>query len=305
VIAPLVEAAIIKLAVTERLERLVAIQDRWDGLREAKACFAREDYEAAMKTGVVTKKYRQFGGPNGRTVEEYEINTALIEALNSVEKRAAIETGQEIDRQAIRPRGGLEDKAAVLQKAFTLDELEVISQVYGKGGSTDLRGRKLVRVHLILKVVDDKKQTAVLRGRGGMILVRAPGGIIAGREHVVFKNQIAFQHIAVFEARMMMRGIVRAGHHADQRCKFAANRILVKPGHGHARERRWLPVHPIAAGQSDYAARKHSLLEDTLSQSSGRGGSWNRPGKVDCQAAGFTHFGRAERARTQVLLERA
>jgi hypothetical protein len=28
-------------------------------------------------------------------VEEYEINTALIESLNSVEKRAAIETGQE------------------------------------------------------------------------------------------------------------------------------------------------------------------------------------------------------------------
>src|SRR5262252_682875 len=51
VIAPLVEAAIVKLIVTERLERLEAIQDRWDALREAKRCFAREDYEAAMRTG--------------------------------------------------------------------------------------------------------------------------------------------------------------------------------------------------------------------------------------------------------------
>ena len=42
-IAPLVEAAIIKLAVTERLQRLVAIQDRWDALREVKRCFAAED----------------------------------------------------------------------------------------------------------------------------------------------------------------------------------------------------------------------------------------------------------------------
>ena len=57
-IAPLVEAAIVKLIVTERFQRLEAIQDRWDALREAKAAFAREDYEAAMKTGVVCRKVR-------------------------------------------------------------------------------------------------------------------------------------------------------------------------------------------------------------------------------------------------------
>jgi hypothetical protein len=34
VIAPLVEAAIIKLAATERIERLVAIQDRWDAFTQ-------------------------------------------------------------------------------------------------------------------------------------------------------------------------------------------------------------------------------------------------------------------------------
>jgi hypothetical protein len=56
-------------------------------LREAKACFAREDYEAAMKTGVVCRRVRWIGGKDGREVVEYEINTSLIEALNSVEKR--------------------------------------------------------------------------------------------------------------------------------------------------------------------------------------------------------------------------
>jgi len=125
-IAPLVEAAIIKLAVTERLQRLEAIQDRWDALREAKRCFAAEDYEGAMKTGVVCRKVRWIGGKDGREVVEYEINSALIEALNSVEKRAAIETGQEVDRADISLRGGLEAQAEMLRKAFTLEELEVM-----------------------------------------------------------------------------------------------------------------------------------------------------------------------------------
>ena len=125
-IAPLVEAAIIKLAVTERLQRLVAIQDRWDALREAKRCFAAEDYEGAMKTGVVCRKVRWIGGKDGYEVTDYEINTPLIEALNSIEKRAAVETGQETDRQDINVRGDLQAQADMLRKAFTLDELEAM-----------------------------------------------------------------------------------------------------------------------------------------------------------------------------------
>jgi hypothetical protein len=106
--------------------RLEAIQDRWDALREAKAAFARGDYEAAMKTGVVCLRKRLIGGRDGYEVAEYEINTALIECLNSVEKRAAIETGQEVDRSDINARFGLADQAAILNKAFTLEELEAI-----------------------------------------------------------------------------------------------------------------------------------------------------------------------------------
>ena len=67
-------------------------------MRAAKECFAKDDFEAAMKTGVVLRKYKQLGGRDGKIVTEYEINTGLIESLNSVEKRAAIETGQEIDQ---------------------------------------------------------------------------------------------------------------------------------------------------------------------------------------------------------------
>ena len=121
-----IESSFVRLQIAERLQRLEAIQDRWDALREVKRCFAKGDFEGAMKTGVVYRKTRWIGGRDGHEVEEYEINTALIEALNSVEKRAAIETGQEVDRADINLRSGLAAQAAVLQKAFTLDELEVI-----------------------------------------------------------------------------------------------------------------------------------------------------------------------------------
>jgi hypothetical protein len=46
--------------------------------------------------------------------------------LNSIEKRAAVETGQETDRQDINVRGDLQAQADVLRKAFTLDELEAM-----------------------------------------------------------------------------------------------------------------------------------------------------------------------------------
>jgi phage terminase small subunit len=126
-VEPIFEAAIVKLIVTERFQRLEAIQDRWDALREAKRCFAREDYEAAMRTGVVIRKLRSIGhGKNAKIVPEYQINTGLIEAFNSIEKRAAIETGQEVDRSDINLRGGVAAQAEMLRRAFTLEELEIM-----------------------------------------------------------------------------------------------------------------------------------------------------------------------------------
>ena len=71
----------------------------------------------------LTREYPAAPGPGA---VEYEINTALIEALNSVEKRASIETGQEVDRADINLRGGVAAQAEMLHKAFTLDELEAM-----------------------------------------------------------------------------------------------------------------------------------------------------------------------------------
>jgi hypothetical protein len=88
-------ASFLQLQITDREQRLLAIQGRWDSLRQAKVALANNDFGAAIKTGVVCRRARWVGGKDGREVTEYEINTALIESLNSVEKRAAIEAGQE------------------------------------------------------------------------------------------------------------------------------------------------------------------------------------------------------------------
>ena len=104
---------------------MIALQERWDGLRQARAALAAGDYAAAMRTGLVCRKLRTVGGAkNARVVEEYEINTALIEALNSVEKRAAIETGQE--QENVNLTGQISAKSIALSKVMTIEELEAL-----------------------------------------------------------------------------------------------------------------------------------------------------------------------------------
>jgi hypothetical protein len=122
----LVTSAFVQLAITERDQRLIALQERWDGLRQARAAFAAGDYAAAMRTGFVCRRVRWVGGKDGREVEEYEINTALIESLNSVEKRAAIETGQESEN--VNLTGQISAKSIALSKVMSLPELEELER---------------------------------------------------------------------------------------------------------------------------------------------------------------------------------
>jgi hypothetical protein len=119
-------ATYFQLAIIEREHRLQSVQERFDALRQAREAFAVGDYEAAMRTGVVCKRYRWIGGRDGREVVEYEINTALIEGLNSVEKRAAIETGQE--QENVNLTGQISAKSIALSKVMSLKELEELER---------------------------------------------------------------------------------------------------------------------------------------------------------------------------------
>jgi hypothetical protein len=157
-------ASVLQLAITERAERLLALQDRWDALREAKACFGRDDFEGAMATGVVLRKLRSVrDGKDSRVVEEYEINTALIESLNSVERRAAIETGQEVDRQDINLRGKVNDQAEVLRKTFTFEEMRAMQDRVQATIEADRTG-KLIEA----PAVTEKEQGKSPLSDGGM-----------------------------------------------------------------------------------------------------------------------------------------
>jgi phage terminase small subunit len=118
-------AEFLQLAVTERGQRLLALQERFDGLRQARLARAAGDYDAMMGTGFVIRKLRSIGsGKDAQIVEEYEIDTALVEAMNSVERRAAVETGQE--RENVNLTGQISAKSIALSKVMTLPELEAL-----------------------------------------------------------------------------------------------------------------------------------------------------------------------------------
>jgi hypothetical protein len=118
----------LELAITERDQRLMAIQDRWDRLREAIVARAAGDYKRMMATGVVCMKLKSVRGKNNvqRVYREYEIDTGAIEALNSVERRAAIETGQE--QEHINLTGQISAKSIALSKVMTIEELEALER---------------------------------------------------------------------------------------------------------------------------------------------------------------------------------
>jgi hypothetical protein len=103
----------------------MAIQDRWDRLRAAIVARAAGDYKRMMATGVVCVKPKSVRGKNNvqRVYREYEIDTGVIEALNSVERRAAIETGQE--QENVNLTGQISAKSIALSKV-SLEELEAL-----------------------------------------------------------------------------------------------------------------------------------------------------------------------------------
>jgi phage terminase small subunit len=120
-------AEFLQLAVTEREQRLLAIQERFDGLRQARLARAAGDYDAMMATGFVCRRLRTVGsGKDSKVVEEYEIDTGMVEAMNAIEKRAAIETGQESEN--VNLTGHISAKSIALSKIMTLPELEALEK---------------------------------------------------------------------------------------------------------------------------------------------------------------------------------
>jgi hypothetical protein len=151
----------VQLAITERDQRLTALRDRWDRLREAIVARAAGDNKRMMATGVVCMRLKSVRNDKGtRVYREYEIDTGVVEALNSVERRAAIETGQEVDRQDIRVNGKLNERQEMLARAYADNPQELEAMLEA------MRARMLAvaeaegRGQVIGAPVDEKEKSA-------------------------------------------------------------------------------------------------------------------------------------------------
>jgi len=124
-----IESSYIQLQITERDERLKADQERWDGMREVIQARKTGDYSRALKTGLLVRRERVIGtGKNAKRIEEYEVDTGLLDTMAALEKQVAIETGQWTEKQNVDVTGQISAKAIALSKIMTIPELEELER---------------------------------------------------------------------------------------------------------------------------------------------------------------------------------
>ena len=124
-----IESGYIDLQITERDERLKAAQERWNGMREMIQARKTGDWSRALKTGLCVRKQRVIGtGKNAKIIEDCEVDTALLDALASLEKQVAIETGQWTEKQNVDVTGQISARAIALSKVMTLEEAEALEK---------------------------------------------------------------------------------------------------------------------------------------------------------------------------------
>jgi len=124
-----IESRYICLQITERDERLKAAQERWDGMREVIQARKTGDWSRALKTGLCVRKQRVIGtGKNAKLIEEYEVDTGLLDTMAALEKQVAIETGQWTEKQDVEVTGQISAKSIALSKVMTIPELEELER---------------------------------------------------------------------------------------------------------------------------------------------------------------------------------
>jgi len=124
-----IESSYIQLQITERDERLKADQERWGGMREVIQARKTGDYSRALKTGLLVRRERVIGtGKNAERIEEYEVDTGLLDTMAALEKQVAIETRQWTEKQNVDVTGQISAKAIALSKIMTIPELEELER---------------------------------------------------------------------------------------------------------------------------------------------------------------------------------
>jgi phage terminase small subunit len=137
----------IHLQITERDERLKAAQERWDGMREVIQARKTGDYSRALKTGLIVRGERVIGtGKNAKLIEEYEVDTGLLDTMAALEKQVAIETGQWTEKQDVDLHGQISAKSIALSKVMSLPELEELERKMSAAMEAEKNPGKVVEV---------------------------------------------------------------------------------------------------------------------------------------------------------------
>lgn len=98
------EKTILSVPIAQRRRRVDALQDRWKRMRrviDARAADETMHVVPGGETGLLTRQYRGIGhGESFTMVEEFSVDTGLLREMRELEKQAAQEVGQWVDKLA-------------------------------------------------------------------------------------------------------------------------------------------------------------------------------------------------------------
>jgi hypothetical protein len=99
-----VQAAMLKLDIAKRHKRvecLDMLHQKSLAVIQARAD-AMPDDAPGTNTGLMVRQVKQIGtGPNAVTIEEFQIDAALMKEIRAIQEQAAAELGQKVDKVAV------------------------------------------------------------------------------------------------------------------------------------------------------------------------------------------------------------
>ena len=122
------------VAIAQKERRILAMNERWLGIHQVIAeRGAHEDFQQVPggRTGILARDIKQVGsGENAQIVTIYSVDTGLLKEAREIEKAAAIEMGQLVEKKEITGQGGgpLQMQAAHIASVLLPEELETIRQ---------------------------------------------------------------------------------------------------------------------------------------------------------------------------------
>lgn len=128
------KAVVLRRGIAQHERRVDALNDRWRRMKAVIDARAEEHGDVpGGDSGLYVKQIKSIGaGPSAYTVDEYVVDTGLLNEMRQHEKQAAQEVGQWVEKSALTdPTGKKPYKPFSLAK-LTADELDALDSLVGK-----------------------------------------------------------------------------------------------------------------------------------------------------------------------------